>query len=198
MKLTSRNQIVVVVTACIVLIGACIYYLIAQRPSEAKVPVSAPMLVNQPMKGAGVDVMLIEDYHCPTCREFTRTVYPELSDMAEAGEIRLIYLNPAKSGEKLQTAAVGECAWMVRPESFWDVKRAFYSNDLSGDAPARLSGLDGTTLNACWDDAQREAVRDLEIARQLGVNSTPTVVVDNVLYKNPGIGTLKKAVAGQD
>ncbi len=104
----------------------------------------------------------------------------------ETGDVRFGYVHFAFLGEESTTsAAATECA--AEQEMFWEYHDALFEEDnwrqFDNDSLKRVGeelGLDTEQFNECIDSGRMVELvqRDSEFARQLGVRSTPTFVVN--------------------
>jgi protein-disulfide isomerase len=149
-------------------------------------------LEGNPSKGpADARVTLVEfsDFQCPHCRqlyEAMKTLGPRYP------QIRIVFkdLPIAQIHPWAETAALGgRCAYMQSPDTFWKIHDALFENqefisaaniwerliDFAGQA-----GLEKDTFKACLSspEAAKAIEANIEDAKVLSVNSTPTVFVN--------------------
>jgi len=145
-----------------------------------------------PAKGpndARVIVVAFSDFQCPHCREFYETLkvlepkYPQVRFVFK--DLPLVQIHPWAT-----TAAVGaRCAFMQRPEAFWQLHDAIFQNQevISAEnvwdktlAFARAANLDADALKACMSSPEPIAAIEANVhdGQALSVNSTPTVFVN--------------------
>ena len=160
---------------------------------------------------APVVIEVWEDFQCPFCQRFTYEVEPALVEaFIKTGDARLVFRNLAFLGDESHWAAVaGSLA--ADPNMFWPFHdylfANFQGNESGGFHIDRLLemgeavGLDmeqfreGLKLeNARERWAEIEAVSRAE-AFGMGINATPTVVVNGVPLDSPDYGTIADAVA---
>jgi protein-disulfide isomerase len=145
-----------------------------------------------PSKGpADARVTLVEfsDFQCPHCRQ----LYEAMKTLAPRyPQIRTVFkdLPIAASHPWAETAALGaRCAYLQSPDAFWRIHDALFENqdfisaaniwerliELAGQA-----GLDKDALKACLTspEAAKAIEANIEDAKVLSVNSTPTVFVN--------------------
>jgi len=145
-----------------------------------------------PSRGpADARVTLVEfsDFQCPHCRqlyEAMKTLGPRYP------QIRIVFkdLPIAAIHPWAETAALGgRCAYMQSPDAFWQIHDAlFESQDFISAANiwerlvelAGQTGLDKESFKACLTspEAAKAIEADIEDAKVLSVNSTPTVFVN--------------------
>jgi len=148
---------------------------------------------------APVLIELFEDFQCPACQVFTAQTEPLLVDnYVVPGKARLVFrhfpfIEPAPGGESTQAANASMCA--NEQGRFWDYHDMLFANqsgeNLGAFANRRLEafaetlGLDMQAFGACFgDDAYRELIdADEQAGLALGVNSTPTIVVNGTIVE---------------
>lgn len=146
---------------------------------------------------AAVLIELYEDFQCPTCGAFSRTDAPRLIQAyVSTGQARLAFRQfPFIGDESFQAANASMCA--DEQDRFWDYYDMLFANQ-SGENRGAFSnrrleafaenlGLDMTAFRACFDDRKYEA--EIQAEKQtgidLGVQSTPTIVVDGQIVQGP-------------
>jgi protein-disulfide isomerase len=155
---------------------------------------------------APVTVEVWSDFQCPGCGNFARQTEPQLiEDYVVPGDARLVYRDFAFLGQESVDAAVAaRCA--IPTNQFWAFHDLLFANQ-SGEnrgtfSQARLEaiaaavGLDGDTFRSCQSDpAVGQAVDESRAqGTDLGVNSTPTVVVNGELLPSAAYETLQAAI----
>jgi protein-disulfide isomerase len=145
-----------------------------------------------PSRGpADARVTLVEfsDFQCPHCRqlyEAMKTLGPRYP------QIRIVFkdLPIAAIHPWAETAALGgRCAYMQSPDAFWQIHDALFENqDFISAANiwerlvelAGQTGLDKESFKACLTspEAAKAIEANIEDAKVLSVNSTPTVFVN--------------------
>jgi protein-disulfide isomerase len=145
-----------------------------------------------PSKGpndARVIVVAFSDFQCPHCREFYEALkvlepkYPQVRFVYK--DFPLAQIHPWAT-----TAAVGaRCAFMQRPEAFWQLHDAIFQNQevISAEnvwdkilAFARATNLDADALKTCMSSSEPIAAIEANVrdGQKLSVNSTPTIFVN--------------------
>jgi len=143
-----------------------------------------------PAKGAikaAVTIVEFSDFECPYCRG----VQPTLKQVLEsyAGQVRLVFKHLPLEGHRnsLPAARAAYCA--AEQDRFWQFHDAlFAAKELSPAVFTQIAGEFGLGLpkfQACVDSEQSRAaiVKDLDAARQLGVESTPSFIVNGKLIR---------------
>ena len=146
------------------------------------------------------DVTLVEffDYNCGFCR----ASLPDIDRLLkEDRNLRIVFRElPILSPQSEVAARVSLSA--AKQNRFYDFHRALYAAGRPGDAElarvGKATGLDAAAIarDTKAADVQRELDGNVELARSLGLNGTPSFVVgDRVLSGAVGYDALKKAVA---
>lgn len=193
--------------------------LVAARPGPTSVPASlappvAGMFAGVATNGfalgradAPVTIDLYEDFQCPACKRWGETVFPELAaNELKQGQARIVFHDFAFLGpESLIAARAGHAA--ANQGRFWDLWAAIYAaqgpensgalNQAKLVELARGLGLDIDQFTADMAVAAAGPAVDASIARahELGVNSTPTIIVDGRLLVGAGYEDIAAAVA---
>jgi protein-disulfide isomerase len=159
---------------------------------------------------APVIVEVFEDFQCPYCRLFTEQIEPRLIDaFVRPGTARLVFRDLPFLGEESRWAAVaGRLA--AQQGRFWPMHDYLFANQLGENvgsytpdrlmAMAQAAGLDMDAFIAGLQvPAARVLYADIEAgARQaatsLGVNATPTVVVNGVPLASPDFASVSAAI----
>ncbi len=164
---------------------------------------------------APVRIVAFEDFQCPFCAQFTHDAEPLLAaEFIDGGQVSYEFHHMAFLGEESVLAAqASECA--VEQDQFWPYHDLLFLRQGRENAGvftlARLKGygreLAAALPTARWDQAAFETCLDsgrtratverlTEQARQVGVRSTPTLLINGQLV--PGLQTieqLRRAIA---
>jgi protein-disulfide isomerase len=150
---------------------------------------------------APVKLDLWEDFQCPYCGEFTRTVEPGLiSQYAVPGTVQitfhdLSFIGSGRTPDESNDAAVAARCAQAQGQ-FWLYMQYLYANqgtENSGtftralfDAIAARLGLASGPFDACLADPATLAAVRAESAQgtSLGITSTPSLFVDGALATN--------------
>ncbi len=138
---------------------------------------------------APVTVDLYEDFQCPVCGTWGRTIFPSLvSNELAAGAVKIAFHDMAFLGA--ESTAAGRAAYAAAQQGrFWDMWATLYANQgrenagaFSGDrltAMASQLGLDMTRFET--DMASPAALASIDGSRRdaglAGITSTPTLVI---------------------
>lgn len=150
---------------------------------------------------APVTVVIFSDYQCPGCRYFAAQMKPILEENhVKNGQAKLVYYDlPLTSIHRHSFLAARAARCAGDQDKYWE-----YSDVLFGHQPEWASrqtaplkdfkdyassiGLDRAAFDACLEsDRFAEAVTaNALLAQTLGVNGTPTVIINGRRVANPG------------
>ncbi len=151
---------------------------------------------------APVLIELFEDFQCPACAVFTHSLEPLLvQDFVATGKARLAFRQfPFIGPESLRAAEASLCA--DAQGRFWDYHDMLFANQ-SGENQGAFSdrrlvafaeslGLDMASFQACFESAtyRDEVFAEFQAGRDLGVNSTPTIVVNGRIVQGASPNTV--------
>lgn len=167
-----------------------------------------PLAADDHVQGTGTSaVTLVEygDYQCPYCGE----AYPVLkaAQRAMGAELRFVFRNfplVEVHAHAMRAAQFAEAA--AQAGRFWDAHDMLYENqDALGDqslfAYGRQLGLDRALLLAAFEGRHDDKIqRDFLGGVRGGVNGTPSLFINGLLYEGPRdveslVSVLKQAAA---
>lgn len=147
---------------------------------------------------AAVTLQGWEDFLCPACASWNQLVKPKLmDDYIKTGKVRLEYryfpLSQHEPGASI-SAQAAECA--ADQSAFWPMHDKLFTGQNSGAAAfsaermityAEDLGLDSRLFTQCLTGQEHfDAVRaSLNQATSLGLNSTPSLLINGQLADNP-------------
>jgi protein-disulfide isomerase len=161
-------------------------------------PVARPMengkAVGNP--DAKIKITVYEDFQCPACKEYSSSIESQLlqSSYITNGQVYYEFMqfpfidSQSVSKESRQAANASMCA--LAQGRFWDYHDILFANqtgenvgaytDKRLQAFAESLGLDMTEFNKCFkaDQYSAEIEQDYQEGISLGVNSTPTVLLN--------------------
>jgi protein-disulfide isomerase len=143
-----------------------------------------------------VTIDAYEDPQCPACGLFTERIEPLIiAEHVETGTASFTYNDFVFLGDESWNAAIAMRVAEDMDGKFWDYHQALFHNqsgeNAGGFTPERLADIAELVdldraefLERLDDPAYREAVEaDNERARELTVNSTPTLVVNGEVVR---------------
>ncbi|MBD3655068.1 MULTISPECIES: DsbA family protein [Marinobacter] len=215
----KRNPVLLggLIAAAVVIIIAVFFFTAAPEPTSNELPVAAANAEPFPAQldrfgiavgpeDAAVVVREFADYQCPACGRFAEASQQLKQQYVDTGKVRFVYFDlPLQQHQNAMPAAqAARCAG--DQDAYWPMHDKLYGMQSewsgSGDPVATFSryasdlGLDERRFNRCMStELHREAVeQSLQVAMQLRVASTPTVLVDNVRLTRPGWGQLSAVI----
>jgi len=147
---------------------------------------------------APVVVREFGDYQCPHCRRFAPVAEKLREGPVAQGKVRFVFFDFPLTGmhpNALAAAQAARCAG--RQDAYWPMHDRLFArqkdwSDASDPVAAFHGyaadlGLDADALAACVrEERTRKAVmQSRKLARELGVSSTPTVLVGNEVLQSP-------------
>ncbi len=156
---------------------------------------------------APVAIDIYEDFQCPACRNWGETVLPSLAaNELLGGQARLVFHDFAFIGPE-SFGAARAAAGAANQGRFWDMWATIYANQGQENrgalsrprliAMAAGLGLDVNRLTSDMDSVAAASQVDASIAaaRQLGVTSTPTIVINGRLLTGASYSDIAAAIA---
>ncbi len=170
------------------------------RLAEPRLPaVAFAEAATRGSREAVVSIIEFSDFQCPYCREAQPTIKQILKEYPEEVRMTFKHLPLDIHDRAFASAQAAFCAG--EQNSFWQYHDAlFAATDFSPDALNKLAGTLGLKLDTFREclssETSRAAVmKDLSEARRLGINSTPTFVVNGKLVRgNVGFGEFKELI----
>jgi protein-disulfide isomerase len=167
---------------------------VALTPPASPIPATIPRAgrtLGAPSARVVLDTW--EDFQCPGCGNFSRSIAPVIVDRYVAsGQLRLNFHDYAFIGpESLDAASAARCA--DRQGRFWDYQAWLFANQdgenqgwFTRDRLAAIAdavGLDRAAWATCYDDGVERAAVTAETKAGVaaGVKSTPTLVLDGTV-----------------
>jgi protein-disulfide isomerase len=146
-------------------------------------------------------VVVYEDFLCPICGEFEKTGHAQLEQLADAGKVQIEYrpiIILSRAGPYSARSTL--MWWLVRQNDGDDVALKFhdllYANQPSEAGPfpspddlyqlAGQAGADTAALKTAVEGSEdaQDVVDATKKAEDLGVSSTPTVLLDGKPFTN--------------
>lgn len=212
MNAKSQKLTLYTVIALVVAVVAIILY-VQFRPEPTPDVSGELVLEGQPSLGsedAPVKIATFEDFKCPACRRFEEEVFPRLKrEFVETGQVELFFINLPFIGPDSTTAAIaGECAYQQDEAAFWEYKtyifRAQGPESQVWATPERLveiaaqyvPSLDSEALRTCIEERryEDEVAADKAMGNSIGVNATPSAVVNGELLESASYQSVSAAI----
>lgn len=208
----ARRQTLIIMAAIVViaviLIGGAVILTNQQAAATASLSVMTPDPRPTPPNArpdgrswgpanAPIQVQEWLDYQCPACAAYNRNYEQGVIDaFAKTGKVHYEVRSMSFIGqESVDAAQAALCA--ADQNKFWQMHNSLYSNqgtensgNLSKDRLKSLAaaiGLDTQTFNTCLDSGKyaSKVTQEQSEGDKLGVNQTPTFVVNGKLF--PGL-----------
>ncbi len=137
---------------------------------------------------APITIVEFSDYQCPYCTAFYQQTYDQLMS-SYPGQIRFVYRDLPLPGhpESLPAAEAANCAG--EQGDYWSYHNALFSDKYplgraAYEQYASDLGLDPVAFAACLDDhhTRAEAQEDAADAARLGLNGTPSFVINGRIF----------------
>jgi|CXWL01.1.fsa_nt_gi protein-disulfide isomerase len=161
----------------------------AQTPSPLNVTVKDHVLGDP---NAKITVIEYASMTCPHCAGFHTTILPELKKLyIDTGKVKLVFRAFPLDKVALQASLLAECVpadryfamvdMLFQTQAQWS--RARDPLDALSKA-GKLLGIDDVKFRACQDDKEALAaiIGERQGAESIGVESTPTLVINGKLY----------------
>lgn len=165
-------------------------------------------LENTPIKGAEeAQVVVVEysDFQCPFCKK-GKDMLPEILKEYD-GKVKVAYKQlPLRNHNWAKPAAIASvCAYQQGNDKFWEFHDVVFDNqkDIKLENSEKIFkgyakdiGLDPKKFDACLADEKVAAQVDSEIeeAISIGVQSTPTFVVNGMIVQGANPDGLRSAI----
>lgn len=202
---SSQNSIglwIVGISAAVVLL---VVVLLAVNSRQTASAIEAPDVPAEWLNGtvmgnpdASVTIQAWEDFLCPACRQWSSQIEPQLiDDYVKSGDVKLEYHFFPLSGHEPGASMSAQASLCANDQgAFWPYhNRLFLAQDQgqSGytiDALTRYAdelGLDSRALLQCMSSQQYrdQAAASANEAISMGLNATPSILVNGTLMANP-------------
>lgn len=164
-----------------------------------------------PVRGdpeADVVLEVFADLNCPFCADYNENGFPDVqSQFLDDGLIRYEFRNFVTTGTAGEQAASAAREVFDRHgnDAFWQFKTAMYDNqdrmpaqipEVFADVASNLD-LDADAIAEAGNDRsyQNAVESDIDRGRSLGVQGTPSFVVDDSLVNTRGANTMERVVS---
>ncbi|MAO12608.1 DsbA family protein [Marinobacter sp.] len=214
----KKPAIIGISVAAIAVVAVAVYFLTQPpKPTSEALPVAAPNASDFPAfldqygisvgpADAPVVVREFADYQCPACASFASASKRLKQEYVDTGKVRFVYFDlPLRQHQNAVPAAqAARCAgdqgqyWQMHDKLYDAQSEWSGSNDpvATFTRYANGLGLEERRFRRCLTtELHKEAVeQSLQVATQMRVMSTPTVMVDNIQLTRPGWGQLSAIV----
>jgi protein-disulfide isomerase len=159
---------------------------------------------------APVTMIEFYDYLCPHCHDYQEVAIPEIKQkLVDTGKAKLYLINHAFIGDSDKAATFAEVVYQeLGNDTFYKFhehlmsekvqEAGIFTDEYLKDALGTVVEDDSKiekVMSAYKDGAGEEALStDKEIVSDLGVTSTPTLVVDGEIFEGASFEDLEKAV----
>ncbi|MCY4024644.1 MAG: thioredoxin domain-containing protein [Anaerolineaceae bacterium] len=134
---------------------------------------------------APVTIIEFSDFLCPACQRYHETLRQLIQDYVVTGQARFEYrMFPViDTVASPLVASLVECSEEQIPGSFWHAHDLMFElvsagfHGLTHFTFASRAGLDYEELGICINETANQVVVDSELAQELGVSSTPTLML---------------------
>lgn len=155
-----------------------------------------PSVITRGPDNAPLHIVEFSDFQCPACASFSRTLSRLVEDYPEKLKVSFYHFpldkkcNPGRWPAHEQACLLGEIATCAG-ENFWDVHDAIFA--LKSYTSESINSLRSGVDQSCLDSGAGAAVvaSDIELARSLGVRSTPSVFLNGRGLRDRGYSEIK-------
>jgi protein-disulfide isomerase len=150
---------------------------------------------------ARVAIIEYADFECPYCREYERTVFPQLlSDYIRNGKVKYVYRDLTLPIHPFAIPAARAARCAGEQGKFWEMHDNIFAKQGSPSAPAfveraKALGLDGGKFAECFssDRYTEDISKSVSYAQTLGIEGTPTFFIGTI---DGDTVNIKKAIQG--
>lgn len=149
-------------------------------------------------KDAKVTLVEYSDFQCPACKAF-EDIVKQLQESYSAEDLKIVYRHfPLRSIHPNADLAAQAAEAAGEEGKFWEMKDLLFKNQAEWSkekdprglfgAYAKSLGLDVAEFDEDLlpeDDSKERVEKDYQSGVALGVNSTPTFILNGVVLKNP-------------
>lgn len=176
------------------------------KPSGVSIPVNVTVLAADTAgfrgylmgsPAAPVEISEFADFQCPACENFETIQFPSVQQQLIAtGMVRWRYRDFPLSGHPHSRVAAHAAACAEEQNRYWEMHHALYARQSEWspvrNAAAKFSdyakevGLDVDRYDECMKSAKYAGriQASVDEGTKLGVNATPTFLIDGRLYPN--------------
>ena len=162
------------------------------------------------MLTAPVKIILFENFLCESCKAFEETTFRRLKRAyIDTGKVQAYYVNLSwGKADAVNAGLAGECAYRQDEVAFWPYKKALLRaqkdqgkvwatvDTLIRIAQENVPELDSVDLRTCITEKryQSEVTRDIELGDYVGIQETPSILVNDESLQDPNFAALQAAI----
>jgi protein-disulfide isomerase len=161
----------------------------ALRAPESLIPTARGVVKGDPE--ARFSILTFGDYQCPACAWFADRVQPRVdSAFVDTGRAKFVFFDLPLGSVHANAFLAARAAHCAEDQArFWEYQDELYRTQASWaslptphdafEEVAGTVGLDGVAFRSCLDSDRHASVVEAnqELARTLGIRSTPTIVI---------------------
>lgn len=204
----NSKTIVIITSVIFVAITALLIILNkANETAEEKQEAGHPPIEDQPTIGeedAPISIVEFGDFICPSCKTWGDNIYSQLKeDYIDNGQASFSYINVLFHGnDSVLASLAAESVFKQDPDAYWDFHQAIFdaqptnqNHNESWVTPETLleiaqSSVPEIDLEQLEKDileglTMDELLIDDELVKRFNVQSTPTIMIDGYLMKEP-------------
>lgn len=197
----GNSRLYLIIGAAVVVLLAVVYFARGDGGQVARQPVAMAMDPAEVQRAQGVGlgdtdapVLLYEfaDFQCPACGQFSTFTHPLIKErLVDPGIVRFVrYDFPLVNSHPHAFLASRAARCAGDQDAYWEYHDILYGRqptwslqrDPSGEFIdyAELAGLDRSAFQGCLrsDTHAEEVTRNLRLGESLGVNGTPTLILN--------------------
>lgn len=203
----QKTRILVVCTVALIVIIFVGLFLLASKDSSSSantndsVEFNYSELTRLGKEDAPVKIVEFGDYKCTYCAQFAETIKPQIvQEYVNQDKAALYYVNMAFIGDDSKTASLAALSvYHQNSEAFWKFYDAIYANQgeekvewatadfLVSLAEKEKLPIDLDLLRSDIENRtyESELERDMNVAENAGVSSTPTLFINGIKVNEP-------------
>jgi protein-disulfide isomerase len=162
-----------------------------------------------PLGDASAPVKILEfgDYECGACATFASTVKPLIrNELVESGQVQFIYYDFPLSNHRHSFLAARAARCAGDQGRYWEYQDVLFGQQSRWAFQARPSdlflgyaeqiGIDRAAFRSCLESDRHADVvtANYRLGEQLGVNATPTVIVNGRRVQNWSMAEIRRVV----
>ncbi|MBS4201596.1 thioredoxin domain-containing protein [Bacillus sp. FJAT-49732] len=167
---------------------------------------------NQPFLGeetAPVEIVEFGDYKCPHCKEFNDSIFPIINEqLVETGKAKFYFINYAFiSPDSTSSARFAETVYQeLGNDKFWKFHHLLFANQVKESEEINLftnefleavlveiaSPEETKQVMLAYNEGKGDAAlkKDLAMAKNLGISSTPSIYIDGKQFEGGSMNDL--------